>query len=58
MVRLPVPGALAFRRVGGRLTCVLNASDQPVDLPAGELILSSAPLLDGRLAPNAACWLA
>ncbi|MGC5027115.1 glycoside hydrolase family 13 protein [Tsukamurella sp. DT100] len=54
----PRPGALAFRRTDGRLTCVLNASDGPVELPGGEVILSSAPLVDGLLPPNAACWLA
>ncbi|MDP0398716.1 glycoside hydrolase family 13 protein [Tsukamurella strandjordii] len=54
----PRPGALAFRRVGGRLTCVLNASEAPVELPAGEVILASAPLVDGLLPPNASCWLA
>ncbi|GAA4398447.1 alpha-amylase family glycosyl hydrolase [Tsukamurella soli] len=50
-------GCLAFRRIGGRLTCVLNASDEAVALPGGELLLSSAPLVDGRLAPDTACWL-
>lgn len=54
----PRPGALAFRRTDGHLTCVLNASDGPVELPGGEVILCSAPLVDGLLPPNAACWLA
>lgn len=54
----PRPDTLAFRRVGGRLTCVLNLSDQPVDLPKGEVILASSALVDDQLPPNAACWLA
>jgi alpha-glucosidase len=46
--------AIAFR--SGELTCVLNASSQPVDLPPGEPILVSAPLVDGKLPPDAAAW--
>lgn len=51
------PQCLAFRRAVGRLVCVLNAGDTPVGLPAGEVLLTSAPLDEGRLAPNAAAWL-
>ncbi|MGA7053032.1 MAG: glycoside hydrolase family 13 protein [Mycobacterium sp.] len=51
------PGdAVIFRRRGG-LVCALNAGDRPIALPDGELILASAPLMAGRLAPNAAAWL-
>lgn len=50
------PGCLAFRRAGG-LICALNATDAPVSLPPGQLLLASAPLHDGELAPNAAAWL-
>ena len=49
--------ALIFRRRGGRLVCALNAGRRPLALPDGELILTSAPLVDGRLPPNAAVWL-
>lgn len=49
-------GMLAFRR--GGLVCVLNAGDNPVDLPEGRLLLSSAPVAGGLLPPNAAAWLA
>lgn len=52
------PECLAFRRVGGRLSCVLNASAEPVALPGGEVLLSSAPLIDGKLPADAAAWLA
>src|SRR5262249_46821538 len=51
------PGALAFDREPG-FTCVVNLSDGPVALPSGaRLLLSSAPLEDGRLAVDAAAWL-
>jgi alpha-glucosidase len=49
--------ALIFRRRDGGLVCALNAGDQPLALPAGEVILSSAALTDGALPPNAAAWL-
>jgi alpha-glucosidase len=49
-------GALAFRGRGG-LVCALNAGKRPVALPAGELILASAPLVDGQLPPDSAAWL-
>ena len=51
-------GCLAFRRRGGGLVCALNTGDAPVPLPPGELLLSSAPLVDGQLPPDAAAWLA
>ena len=51
------PGCLAFRRSEGRLVCALNTTDAPVGLPGGEVLLSSAPLVDGRLPANAAAWL-
>ncbi|MQA62170.1 MAG: DUF3459 domain-containing protein [Actinophytocola sp.] len=58
-------GCFAFRRApseddegAGGLVCVLNTSASPVDLPPGELLLSSADLVDGQLPPDAAAWLA
>jgi alpha-glucosidase len=48
--------SLAFRRSGG-LVCVLNAGRRAIPLPSGELLLASAPLVDGKLPPNAAAWL-
>ncbi len=50
--------ALIFRRRGGGLVCALNAGCRPIPLPPGELILASAPLVNGKLPPNAAAWLA
>ncbi|MGO4443766.1 glycoside hydrolase family 13 protein [Mycobacterium sp. 2YAF39] len=48
--------SLAFRRSGG-LICVLNAGTRPIALPDGEVLLASAELIDGKLAPDAAAWL-
>lgn len=50
------PGCLAFRRPGG-LICALNATDVPIPLPPGEVLMSSAPLVDGQLPADAAAWL-
>ena len=49
--------AVIFRRPGG-LICALNSGEAPVPLPAGELMLASAPLLEGKLPPDSAAWLA
>ncbi|HTM85631.1 MAG TPA: DUF3459 domain-containing protein [Mycobacterium sp.] len=46
---------MAFRR--GGLVCVLNAGKQPVQLPDGQVILTSGPAAGGELAPNTATWL-
>ncbi|WP_320773193.1 glycoside hydrolase family 13 protein [Streptomyces sp. CRN 30] len=51
------PGVLRFDR-SDRWRCVTNLSDVPVDLPAGEPLLASAPLEDGRLGPDTTVWLA
>ncbi|SPM31630.1 glycoside hydrolase family 13 protein [Mycobacterium terramassiliense] len=48
---------LIFRRRGGGLVCALNAGRRAMALPPGELILASAPLVDGKLPPDAAAWL-
>ncbi|MEO9327672.1 glycoside hydrolase family 13 protein [Gordonia aurantiaca] len=50
-------GCLAFRRDEGHLVCALNAGEDPVPLPPGELLLISSPLVDGMLAPDSAAWL-
>ncbi|MBA4026255.1 MAG: DUF3459 domain-containing protein [Gordonia sp.] len=50
-------GCLAFRRTMGKLVCALNAGPTPIGLPPGDLLLSSTPLIDGKLAPNSAAWL-
>jgi len=51
------PGVLAFDRAPG-FTCVVNLSDGPVALPHGaRVLLSSVPLVDGRLPVDAAAWL-
>jgi alpha-glucosidase len=48
---------LAFSRGDNGLRCVLNAGKQPIPLPDGEPILTSTPLVDGKLPANAAAWL-
>jgi alpha-glucosidase len=51
------PGCLAFRRHGG-LICALNATNAPIPMPPGEILLSSVPIDGGRrLPPDAAAWL-
>jgi alpha-glucosidase len=50
-------GCFAFQRRDGGLICVLNASDDPVPLPAGDLLLASAALVDDELPADAAAWL-
>ena len=48
---------LAFTR-GNSTVVVVNFGDDPVDLPAGEVLLSSVDLVDGRLPSDATAWLA
>ncbi|WP_329065117.1 glycoside hydrolase family 13 protein [Amycolatopsis sp. NBC_01480] len=50
-------GCFAFRRGKGGLICALNTSASSIALPPGELLLSSSPLVDGRLPPDATAWL-
>lgn len=49
-------GCIAFRRAGG-LICALNASDQAVPLPPGQILLVSTPLEGGLLVPGSSAWL-
>ena len=46
---------LAFTR--GPLTVVLNCGDAAVELPAGEVLLASGQVDDGKLPPDTAAWL-
>jgi len=58
MTWLPAePGVLAFARGDGGFACVVNLSDAPTALPAGELLLASNPVVDGQLPPDTAAWL-
>lgn len=45
---------LAFRR--GPLTVVLNCGTTPVELPPGEVLMTSGPV-DGTLPPDTAAWI-
>ena len=48
-------GVLAFRRDGG-CGCAVNLSGRAVELPTGEVLLTSEPLVGRMLAPDAAAW--
>ncbi|MFG1920944.1 alpha-amylase family glycosyl hydrolase [Cryptosporangium sp. NPDC048952] len=50
------PGVLSFARAQGG-SCTTNLSSTPIPLPPGELLLSSVPLEDGLLPPDATAWL-
>ncbi len=47
---------LHFARSGG-WHVVVNLGTRPAPLPAGEVLLASAPLADGALPPDAAAWI-
>jgi alpha-glucosidase len=49
-------GCLAYRR-GPNLVVALNATDTAVELPPGQLLLSSAPITGAVLPANTAVWL-
>ncbi len=48
------PTVLAFDR--GDIRCIGNFGDHPVDLPLGEVLISSSALTDGGLPADAAAW--
>ncbi|HEY9305138.1 MAG TPA: alpha-amylase, partial [Mycobacterium sp.] len=48
---------LMFERGDNGLRCALNVGKRALSLPDTEVILTSAPLVDGKLPPNAAAWL-
>ena len=48
------PDLLCFRR--GPVTVLVNCGAEPVDLPAGEVLMSSGPV-GGTLPPDTAVWL-
>ena len=50
------PGTLLFERNGGWL-CFTNFTDKAVEVPSGEVLVSSAPLEAGKLPANSAVWL-
>ncbi len=50
--------SLAFER-GSGVRCVVNFGPDPIELPAGDVLLASHPLHDGRLlASDATAWVA
>jgi alpha-glucosidase len=42
---------------GSAVRCVVNLGSEPIALPAGEVLLASAPVRDGRLPADTAVWL-
>jgi alpha-glucosidase len=56
------PDVLVFARpapAGGRaIVCAVNLGAEPVDVPAGDVLISSGDLLDGRLPTDTAVWVA
>lgn len=51
-----ITGVLSYTRSDG-FRCVTNFTDQAIPLPEGLVILSSAPLIDGRLPAESTAWL-
>ncbi len=47
---------VAFERADA-MRCVVNMGDEPVDLPDGDLLLASGPILGDQLPPDTAVWL-
>lgn len=50
-------GCLAFRPEGSALVCALNTSEVTVDLPPGDVVLTSDGSAGRDLAPGTAAWL-
>ena len=50
------PSVLHFARAGD-VGCITNFGNEPIALPAGEVLLSSAPIEDGRLPADTTVWL-
>jgi alpha-glucosidase len=50
------PSVLHFERPGG-VRCMTNFGAEPISLPAGEILLSSVQLEEGRLSGDATVWL-
>lgn len=47
---------LAFKR-GGGVRCLVNFSANPIGIPEGEILITSAPPINGQLPGHAAVWL-
>lgn len=48
---------LAFERCGGAFLCVTNMGIDPAPLPPGEVLLASAPIVDGTIPVDTAVWI-
>jgi len=47
---------IAFTR-SDRFACVVNFGDSPIELPAGEVLITSGPIEDGALPGDTAAWI-
>ncbi len=54
---LEAPSDTVTFRVAGGLVCALNVAAKPVELPSGQLLFASGPLVGSRLPPDTAAWL-
>jgi len=50
------PGVLAFRR-GGGMTCIVNLSGAPVQLPVATILIASDEIADGFLPRDTTAWI-
>jgi alpha-glucosidase len=50
------PQRLVFRRQSG-LICAVNFGPIPAGLPAGDVLITSGPIDDGRLPTDTAAWI-
>jgi hypothetical protein len=52
------PASIVLDLVGAGPTIrvLLNLSPEPLQLPPGDCLLASSPLIDGALVPQAAAW--
>lgn len=53
----PAGGAVIDFMRGSGLRCVVNLGEQPVSLPAGQVLLASDPAVGLVLPPDTAVWL-
>ena len=54
---LDAPADAVIFRVARGLVCALNVGAEPIDLPDGEVLLASGPVVDHTLPPGTAAWL-
>lgn len=53
----PLDGGEVVAFTRGSVSCIVNFSGQPVELPSGTILAHSSELVDGRLPSDTAVWL-